>query len=81
MTTYIGGKYNNKEGDSDWAHPFPKVLGYKRGVTFWKMILWRLGCNYVNQKKAIDILLTIFKEHLSTKHEFVACHLETVQGM
>lgn len=24
-------KCDNMEGNSNWVHPFPKVLGYKRG--------------------------------------------------
>ena len=24
------GKCENKEGDLNWAHPFPRVLGFKR---------------------------------------------------
>ena len=28
---YTRGKCENKEGDLNWAHPVPRVSGYKRG--------------------------------------------------
>lgn len=31
-----GGKYDNKERNSNWAHMFPRVLGYKRGEWYYK---------------------------------------------
>ncbi len=27
----MGGKYDNKQGDLNWAHPFPRVWGCKKG--------------------------------------------------
>ena len=28
---YVRGKRDNEEGDLNWAHPFPRVWGYKKG--------------------------------------------------
>ena len=41
---YMRGKCDNKEGYLNWAHPFPRVLEYKRGVTLQRVTLRRLGC-------------------------------------
>ena len=47
----MGGKYDNKEGDLIWEHPFPKVSGYKRGsdikegdITVVRVYLHPLAC-------------------------------------
>ena len=42
---YMRGTCDNKEGDLNWAHSCPRVLGNMREeVTLHGVKLWRLGC-------------------------------------
>ena len=40
----MGGGCDDKEGELNQAHMFPRVLGCKGGVTLGRVTQWRLGC-------------------------------------
>ena len=58
ISWYLTGKCDNKEGNSNWAHPFPRVLEHKKESDVTESIIYEL-LHWMNERNTRILSLTL----------------------